>query len=44
MEPDSWQVRKTDFDFLIAQEAQDILEEEGIVLLDYRAIQKLWSR
>lgn len=44
MEPDSWQVRKTDFDFFISQEARDILEEEGIVLLDYRALQELWSR
>ncbi len=43
MEPDSWQVRKADFDFLISQEAHDILDEEGIVLLDYRAIQKLLS-
>ncbi len=43
LEPDSWQVRKTDFDFLISQEAHDILEEEGIVLLDYRALQKVWS-
>lgn len=43
LEPDSWQVRKADFDFLIAQEARDILEEEGIVLLDYRPLQKVWS-
>jgi chitin disaccharide deacetylase len=44
LEPDSWPVRKTDFDFLIAQEAHAILEEEGIVLLDYRALQKVWAR
>jgi chitin disaccharide deacetylase len=43
IEPDSWQVRKADFDFLIAQGSRDILKEEGIVLLDYRAMQKLWS-
>ena len=43
LEPDSWQVRKKDFDFLISQEARDILEEEGIVLLDYRALQQVWS-
>lgn len=41
MELESWQVRKADFDFLISQEAHDILEEEGIVLLNYRAIQNL---
>ena len=44
LEPDTWQIRKTDFDFLISQEAHDILEEEGIVLLDYRKIQEVWSR
>ena len=44
LEPDSWQVRKTDFDFLISQEAHDILKEEGIFLLDYRPLQTLWSR
>jgi predicted glycoside hydrolase/deacetylase ChbG (UPF0249 family) len=42
LEPDSWQVRKTDFDFLISQEAHDILKEEGIFLLDYRPLQTLW--
>jgi chitin disaccharide deacetylase len=44
LEPDSWQVRKTDFDFLISPEARDMLEVEGIMLLDYRALQRLWSR
>lgn len=43
LEPDSWQVRRTDFDFMLSQEAHDILEEEGIILLDYRALQALWS-
>ena len=42
MEPDTWRVRKADFDFLISPEAQDILVEEEIVLVDYRAIQQLW--
>jgi predicted glycoside hydrolase/deacetylase ChbG (UPF0249 family) len=44
MEPDSWQVRQTDFDFLMSQEAHDLLEKEGIVLLDYRAIQRSWAQ
>lgn len=44
IEPDSWQVRKTDFDFLIAHEARAILDEEGIVLTDYRPLQQLWAR
>jgi chitin disaccharide deacetylase len=44
IEPASWQVRKTDLDFLIAREARAILDEEGIVLVDYRPLQELWSR
>ena len=44
LEPDSWRVRKADFDFLISAEARDILAEEDIVLVDYRAIQQLWRR
>jgi len=41
MEPDSWQVRKADFDFLISPQARDILTEEGIILVGYRALQQL---
>lgn len=42
LEPESWRVRKADFDFFMSQEARDILDEEGIVLLDYRAVQEVW--
>ena len=44
LEPDTWQIRKADFDFLISPEAREILEEEGIVLLDFRALQTVWTR
>jgi len=40
MEPTAWQVRKTDFDYLLSSEARTTLTEEGIVLLDYRALQQ----
>jgi predicted glycoside hydrolase/deacetylase ChbG (UPF0249 family) len=40
IEPGSWHVRKADFDFLISPAARDILDEEGIVLIDYRALQQ----
>ena len=43
MEPDSWQVRRSDFDFLISPEARTILTEEGIILVGYRAIQQVLS-
>ena len=41
MEPAGWRVRKTDFDFLISPEARAIVAEEGIILTDYRALQRL---
>lgn len=41
MDPTSWGVRKADFDFLTSPEARAILDEEGIALMDYRAIQRL---
>jgi predicted glycoside hydrolase/deacetylase ChbG (UPF0249 family) len=43
IESDSKHVRQTDFDFLMSQEAQDIVKEEGIILLDYRALQEVWK-
>lgn len=35
--------RQTDFDFLTSQQAKDVIEEEGITLLNYRALQKIWK-
>lgn len=43
LEPESWQIRRADFDFFVSQEAHDLLEKEGIVRLDYRALQKVWA-
>jgi predicted glycoside hydrolase/deacetylase ChbG (UPF0249 family) len=43
IEPDSWQVRQTDYDFVMSPEAKAIIEAEGIILLDYRAIQTVWN-
>lgn len=42
MEPDAWRVRKTDFDFFTSDEARSIAEESGVVLIDYREVQRLW--
>jgi len=44
LEPANWQIRRADYDFLISPEARDLVDEEGIVLLDYRALQQVWSR
>ncbi len=42
IEPDGKHIRQMDFDFLVSQEAKDIVKEEGILLLDYRALQVVW--
>jgi hypothetical protein len=43
IEGNSRHIRQRDFDFLISQEAKDIAKEEGIILLDYRALQAVWK-
>ncbi len=43
IEPGGNHIRQTDFDFLTSQEAKDIVREEGIILLDYRALQAVWK-
>jgi chitin disaccharide deacetylase len=37
-------IRQTDFDFLMSQEVKNIVEEEGIILLDYRALLEVWQK
>jgi predicted glycoside hydrolase/deacetylase ChbG (UPF0249 family) len=43
IEPGGNRGRQTDFDFLMSQQAKDIVREEGIILLDYRALQAVWK-
>ena len=43
IEKGSKHIRQRDYDFLVSQEAKDIVKEEGIVLLDYRALQVVWN-
>jgi len=42
IEPGDARIRQADYDFLISQQAKDIIREEGIILLDYRALQAVW--
>jgi predicted glycoside hydrolase/deacetylase ChbG (UPF0249 family) len=42
IEPESWQVRLTDLEFLLSPEARAIIEQEGIVLLNYKPLQEVW--
>jgi predicted glycoside hydrolase/deacetylase ChbG (UPF0249 family) len=41
---DWWDKREADYAFLISSEARDTVREEGIILLDYRALQAVWNR
>ena len=43
LEPGGDHIRQVDCDFLMSEEAADIVREEGIVLLDYRALQAVWK-
>jgi predicted glycoside hydrolase/deacetylase ChbG (UPF0249 family) len=44
LEPNGNHERQTDFDFWMSQQAKDIVREEGIILLDYRALQAFWNK
>ena len=39
----SWRVRQSDLDFVVSQETRAILQEEGIILVDYRVLRALWN-
>jgi chitin disaccharide deacetylase len=43
IEGNSKHVRQRDYEFLMSQAAQQIVHEEGIILLDYRPLQAIWS-
>jgi chitin disaccharide deacetylase len=40
----SWRVRRTDYEFLTSPEANELLRQEGIIVVDYRIIQRAWSQ
>jgi predicted glycoside hydrolase/deacetylase ChbG (UPF0249 family) len=44
LEPAGNHERQTDFDFWTSQQAKDIIREEGIILVDYRALQVVWNK
>jgi predicted glycoside hydrolase/deacetylase ChbG (UPF0249 family) len=39
----SWQARAKDLEFFTSKEAHQVIKEEGIVLLGYEPLQKLWK-
>jgi chitin disaccharide deacetylase len=42
IDPGGWQVRQTDFDFLISLEARELIRQEGIIVLNYKPLQEVW--
>ena len=42
-DPKGWRAHPTDVDFFISQEAREIIEQEGIVLLSYKPLQQVWQ-
>ncbi|MBK8902557.1 MAG: polysaccharide deacetylase family protein [Anaerolineaceae bacterium] len=43
IDPGGSQYRQADSDFFSSPQAQDVIREEGIILLNYRALQKVWQ-
>jgi hypothetical protein len=43
IDPYGWQIRRADLDFVTSPEASEIIRQEGIILLDYRPLQRVWQ-
>jgi predicted glycoside hydrolase/deacetylase ChbG (UPF0249 family) len=43
IEPSGWQVRQDDHAFLTSPEAREILDRDGITVIDYRPLQQAWN-
>ena len=43
VEPESWDIRALDLEFVLSADARRIVDDEGIVLLSYRDVQPYWA-
>jgi len=43
MDPGGWRVRRTDLEFVTSPEARAIIQQEGIELISYRLLQRVWQ-
>ncbi len=41
-DPAGWRVRRSDHEFLVSPRAEQIVADEGIVLIDHRPLQEVW--
>ena len=44
IDQDGWRARQTDYEFLTSPQARDLLQQEDIVIIDYRPLQHAWSQ
>jgi len=44
LEPETWPIRRADYDVFTSRAMRDIIDEEGIILIDYRALQPFWAQ
>jgi predicted glycoside hydrolase/deacetylase ChbG (UPF0249 family) len=42
IDPGGWRVRRTDYEFLTSAAARELVEQEGIVVIDYGPVQRVW--
>ena len=43
IEPTGWQIRQSDYAFLTSQHAREIIDHEGITVIDYCPLQQAWN-
>jgi len=43
IEPTGWQIRQSDHAFLASPQAREIIDREGITVIDYRPLQQAWN-
>ncbi|AXK36816.1 ChbG/HpnK family deacetylase [Streptomyces armeniacus] len=43
-DPGGWSVRSTDHAFLTSPRARELVDREGVIVTDYRTVQRLWQR
>ena len=43
-DPEGWRVRRSDYEFLVSAEARELIEEEGVFVIDYQGVRERWRR
>jgi chitin disaccharide deacetylase len=44
IDPTGWGIRQTDYAFLTSPRAREIIDHEGITVIDYQPLQQVWNR